>query len=437
MKTKIVSKINAVAGVLALLFAVALHAPADIITVTNTNDSGPGSLRDALAIANDGDTITFEVSGTIALTTGELMVNSSITISGPGADNLAVNGNAKSRVFYIAPDTAVSISGLSITNGNVPFDNGGGIYNDGTVLILDNCTISGNSAQGGGGIYNNATAQNGSVTLLITNSTISGNSTSSLGGGGIFNDGRGAGNGPVQIINSTLSGNVAGNGGGGGGISNISELATLTVDLTNDTLSDNSADSGGSLFNSAFGGTASVDIANTILDAASGGNIVNSLGGTVTSLGYNVSNDGGSGYLNGPGDQINTDPVLGALQDNGGPTFTHALLPGSPAIDTGDPNFTPPPEFDQRGDPYLRVVNDRIDIGSFEVQSGATPTPTATATATATPTATLTPSATPTATVTASATPTPSATATSTPTRTPTPRATPTPRPRPTPAPRP
>src|SRR5215467_3750270 len=134
MKTKIVSNIKAVASTLALLCAVAMPAPADVITVTNANDSGPGSLRDALAIANDGDTIQFAVSGTIGLTTGELMVNSSITVLGPGADNLAVNGNAKSRVFYIAPDTSVSISGLSITNGNVPFENGGGIYNSGTEL---------------------------------------------------------------------------------------------------------------------------------------------------------------------------------------------------------------------------------------------------------------------------------------------------------------
>ena len=80
-------------------------------------------------------------------------------------------------------------------------------------------------------------------------------------------------------------------------------------------------------------------------------------------------------YLTGPGDQINTDPMLGPLQDNGGPTFTHALLPGSPAIDAGDPNFTPPPFYDQRGPGFDRVVNGRIDIGSFEVQG---PTPTAT-----------------------------------------------------------
>lgn len=69
----------------------------------------------------------------------------------------------------------------------------------------------------------------------------------------------------------------------------------------------------------------------------------------MTSHGYSISDDNGGGVLIGLGDQISADPMLGPLQNNGGPTFTHALLPGSPAIDTGDPNFTPPPFFDQRG----------------------------------------------------------------------------------------
>jgi hypothetical protein len=72
--------------------------------------------------------------------------------------------------------------------------------------------------------------------------------------------------------------------------------------------------------------------------------------------------------LNGPGDQINTDPLLGPLQDNGGPTLTHMLLPGSPAIDAGDPNFTPPPFHDQRGPCFYRVFGRRIDVGSVETQ---------------------------------------------------------------------
>ena len=120
-----------------------------------------------------------------------------------------------------------------------------------------------------------------------------------------------------------------------------------------------------------------LDFESTILNRGElGPNILND--GTVTSHGYNLSNDDGSGYLIGPGDQINTEPLLGPLQNNGGPTFTHQLLPGSPAIDAGDPNFTPPPFFDQRGPGFDRLVNGRTDKGSFELQAGTSPTPTPT-----------------------------------------------------------
>jgi hypothetical protein len=119
--------------------------------------------------------------------------------------------------------------------------------------------------------------------------------------------------------------------------------------------------------------TQGMEIGNTILD----GNASANIDGTATSLGYNISSDDGGGNLTGPGDQINTAPLLGPLQDNGGPTLTHALLPGSPAINAGDPNFTPPPFSDQRGSPFVRVFNGRIDIGAFEVQPRhqATPAP--------------------------------------------------------------
>src|SRR4029077_20088909 len=156
---------------------------------------------------------------------------------------------------------------------------------------------------------------------------------------------------------------------------------------------------GGAINNTAsFGGTAALDIGDTILNSGPRGGTLFNSGGTVTSHGYNLSDDDAGGYLTGPGDQINTDPMLGPLQDNGGSTFTHALLLGSPAIDAADPNFTPPPFFDQRGSGFDRVVNGRIDKGSFEVQAGGTPTPTPTATPspTPTPTATRTPTATPT-----------------------------------------
>jgi hypothetical protein len=182
MKTKFIAHTKAVATALTLLCAAVFPASADVIAVTNTNDSGPGSLRNALAIANNGDEISFAVTGTIGLTTGELVVNDSITISGPGADNLAVNGNAKSRVFYISSGRNVSISGLTITNGNPPGsppDNyGGGIYNDHAMLTLNYCAITDNLAASAGGILSDGSQGNAALTL--SNCTVSGNSIDSL-----------------------------------------------------------------------------------------------------------------------------------------------------------------------------------------------------------------------------------------------------------------
>jgi len=424
----------AATGVL-LLCAMAMQAHAATITVTNTNDSGPGSLRQALTIANDGDTITFAVSGTIMLTSGGLPITKNLTISGPGADRLSIDGNQALLVFGNFPEKTAAISGLTVRNGQV------GIWNEGT-LALSNCVLSGNSADGVynhygilevsncvltanaydglyslgistvsncvvsansyGGLFNDVFHQPndhiagygmtiadsiisdnsgpgvlnyGFVTILnstlsgnsagqfvdgggissgtfkaparvtVINSTISGNSAS-WGGGGIANYYWG-----VTIVNSTISGNSA--GGAGGGISNFAG-----AQITNSTLSGNSAPSGGGIDN---GGN--VELSNTILNAgASGENIFNN--GTVTSHGYNVCSDDGGGFLTGPGDQINTDPLVGPLQDNCGPTLTHAPLTGSPAIDAGDPNFTPPPFRDQRGPRFYRVFGRRIDVGS-------------------------------------------------------------------------
>jgi hypothetical protein len=379
-----------------LLCTIAIPARATIIPVTNTDDSGPGSMRQALAIANDGDTIDATgISGAIALTSGELLVDKSVTLNGAGADVLAVDGNMISRVFRIpSSGETVTISGFTIRNGHAG-TTGGGVDNENdATLTINSCTVSGNSAGLGGGTFNGGT-------LTIADSTFSANSATS--GGGAYNDGAGT----LTITNSTLAGNTAGFGGG------IFDIGTLEIGYS--TLSNNSASLGGGIFNSG-----TLEIGNTILNVS---NISSS--GTVTSLGYNLSSDDGGGFLTGPGDQINADPVLGPLQDNGGPTFTRALLPGSPAIDAGNPSFTPPPFNDQRGPGFDRVVNGRIDKGSFEMQAGGTPTPSPTATPTATPTST--PTSTPTATSTPSTTPRP----------TPVPRLQPSPRPRPTPPPRP
>ena len=455
------------------------NRPATTITVTNGNDSGPGSLRQALADAQDGDTINFDPSvNLVTLTTAELVIAKSITIS--ASPQMVTVQRAPQppqfRIFHVMPGHSVEINGLTIYGGHITGDNGGGILNDNSTLTIAHCTVSGNvivsSASSnvvGGGIHNTGTmtlnqvnvnnnnalfcqcgnavgfgggiSNAGTMTIIagtvqgnlgfysgggiansgmltITGSTISGNRTDNPGrtggsGGGIVNGGT------MTIQDSTISGNTATGGfyeGYGGGIYGNNNT------ITNSTITGNSAVRGGgiagggniahttfsnnsaSLAGGAIYLTSTLELGNTILKAgASGVNIFNNSGSLITH-GYNISSDDGSGFLNGPGDQINTDPMLGPLQDNGGPTFTYALLPDSPAIDMGDPNFTPPPFFDQRGPGFVRVFNGRIDVGSFEVQPTPTPTPTPTATATSTPT----PTATATPTATSSPTPTPS-----------------------------
>jgi hypothetical protein len=190
-----------------LVFAAMSALRANTITVTNTNDSGPGSLRQALADANDGDTVDFAVTGTIGLTTGELLVDKSVTIFGPGAENLAVNGSAMSRVFYIGAGNTVTISGLTITNGDVAIiqDNGGGIYNDHATLTLNGCRVPENSGGFGAGIFSDGVSR--AAMLNIENSSVSGNSAT-FSGGGIHNAGFGEGVAVLELSNSTVAGNM-------------------------------------------------------------------------------------------------------------------------------------------------------------------------------------------------------------------------------------
>jgi hypothetical protein len=328
------------------------------------------------------------IGGGIYSVGGTLEVTNS-TISGNHV-NIGGGGIYGSGTITNSTISGNSASPAVVGNAGV----GGGIWTQG-VLILNNCTVSNNVAElEGGGVLNFGT-------LRVTNCTVSGNMaegkhTRSPLGGGIDNYSDAT---LFEISNSTITNNLA--GGGGGGIYNRGGHGTITYT----TLSGNSGVDGGAIHNRA-----TLEIRNSILNSGDFGPNIFNEGGTITSHGYNLSSDDGSGYLSGPGDQANTDPLLGPLQDNGGPTFTHDLLPGSPAVDAGDPNFAPPPLYDQRGPGFDRVVDGRIDIGSFEVQGGtSSPTPTPTITPTAAPVVSPTPA----------------------------PRPTPTPRPRPTPLARP
>jgi hypothetical protein len=318
----------------------ATSSPLATITVTNTNDAGAGSLRQAIIDAMSGDTIDFSVTGTITLTTGELLIDKDLTITGPGAMSLTVSGNNASRVFNTVNAVTVTISDLTISNG--ASSGGGGIRNLGT-LTITNCTLSNNSDSNfGGGIFN-------SNTLTINNSTLSNNSATGGSGGGIINSG-----GFVTIINSTLSNNSATTIGGG-----IRNLGTLTI--INSTLSNNSATTGGGIFND---GSGTVNIKNSIVaNSPSGGDCAgtgsfNASGGanfaTDSSCpGFNQVPSTGMGGLN-----------LGPLQNNGGPTQTHALLTGSVAVDaaTDCTDFDDNPIFtDQRG--TTRPIDGDGDFG--------------------------------------------------------------------------
>ena len=335
------------------------------ITVLNNNDAGPGSLRQAIADVCPGGTIDFApaLNGqTITLTSGQLAVDKSLTILGPGPETLAVDGNHASRVLFLNGGHTVTVAGLTLTNGY--YDGGfadglgGGIYSQGATVTVSNCTLSGNSALsfgkgGGGGIFNSG----GSLTVV--GSTLSGNSAPAPGsGGGIYNE-----DATLAVINCTFSGNSASSGGA---LHNKARSgASAPAQIRSSTLSANEAPSDEGIFNFAAGGSAVVEIGNTVVRtrvAGATGPSLHNFGGTITSLGHNLSSDNGGGFLTGPGDQINTDPLLGPLANNGGPTFTMALLPGSPALNAGDDALAP--STDQRGLPRAGTA----DIGAYELQ---------------------------------------------------------------------
>jgi hypothetical protein len=356
-------------------------APADFVlanaslvvdTILDDADNADSvtSLRKAIGYANalpGADTITFDPSvfgtapRTITLTHGELTLTdpATTTIDGPGAGPLTVSGNHASRVFHVLDGSAV-LSDLTITGGSANL--GGGLYNQAGTLALTDATVSRNTATFGGGL---ATGDNGTTTL--TRATVSGN-TANWNGGGIYHAG-----GSTTVADTAITGNTARNFGGGlctnGGPSNGS------LSLTNVTVAGNtSRHSFGGL---AVRGGASLSLTNVTIS----GNIAVAPGGpgglyihrsakatlTNTIVAGNSYPDAAGPFM-GTNNLIGGDPLLAPLGDYGGPTQTMSLLPGSPAIGGG--TAAGAPATDQRGVPR----SGRVDIGAFQSE-GFTLTP--------------------------------------------------------------
>ena len=322
--------------------AVVLASPAWAATLTVTtasdeqNTDGKCSLREAIINANQNnqsgstaclagggeDKIVFDLGDspatiTLASQLPTITDVAGLTVDGTDSD-ITISGGDQVRVFQVDPGVKLALNKLTVADGNSA-SSGGGILNSGT-LTVSNSTLAGNSANSGAGIAN-------SGTLTVRNSTFSGNIASNSGGG-ILNSGK----------------------------------AKLTV--TNSTFSANSANVGGGIDND---GTATLRNA-IVANSTQGGNC----SGTITDGGYNIEDGTSCSFSSTNRSLPDVDPMLGPLADNGGPTPTHALLEGSPAIDKGK-SFEA--TADQRGLPRpfdLGAVTNATrgngsDIGAYEL----------------------------------------------------------------------
>jgi hypothetical protein len=367
---------------------------------------GTANLSNVTAVQNTGlRGGAINNDGTLTLTTGSLDNNTSNAVGGGGG--LYNRGTATLNAVTITNNQALGYQGGGITNES---ESGIGTLTLTNVLVSGNATAgSGSGTRNGGGIANGGGTNPGG-TLFLTNVIIANNAASDAGGG-VYNSGGIVGDAVL------ISGNTAATDGGGLLSSNNAGLTNATVSgnsaashgggiattggntaLVNVTLSGNAgpAGSGGGVFNNA-----TTTVKNTIIaNSTTGGNCAGAI--HLTSQGDNLSSDA-TCTLAGPGDQNSTNPLLGPLANNGGSTLTHALLPGSPAINAVTHNACPPPATDQRG--VTRPQGVACDVGAYEAEGQPTVTPTPTRTPTATATATVT--STPTATRTPTVTPTP------------------------------
>lgn len=393
--------------------------PKATFTVTTTTDGGSGSLRDAITKANsnsENDTIVLKSGSTYKLTvkgsgedankTGDLdILKGTITIKTDGSGPATIDATGLGDRVFDVLKASLALDNVKVTGGYSSY--GSGINNYYGTVTVTNSTISGNVALIGGGIVNLA----GKVT--VDKSNISGNYAYSYGGGieslagsvtvsnstisgnfgGYFGGGIDTYYAKTTVSNSTVSGNVAYYGGG------LNNFVYSSATVSNSTISGNLSLLGGGVLNfysdaqvknstvtnntAYYGGSGLLNLYGTskVTSTIVAKNYANDdiLGSDFTTGGNNLigNGDGAKGFVNGKnGDKVGTaakpiDPKLGPLQNNGGPTFTHALLTGSPAIDMGsNPDAL---KFDQRGSGFNREVPaGKTDIGAFEVQGGTT-----------------------------------------------------------------
>ena len=333
-------------------------------TVNSLGDTGAGSgtsgdLRYCITQTNAAggtNVITFSVTGTVNLASQLPDIINNLTITGPGADLLTIKGSGSSVVFTLPNNTTNAISGVTITGGNGTSLVAGGIDNSAN-LTVSACIITGNTGKFAGAIQNLRS-------LTVLDSTISNNvatETAFNNAGGISQ----SNGGTLVVTNCTISGNTAtAAGNANGGIL----IFDGTAAITNCTITDNRGgpgDAGGLRRN--FG---SMTVANCIVAGNRNNTTIADVGGGLTSLGYNLIGNQGGENFNQPGDQAGTgaaplDPVIGPLANNGGPTPTHALMGGSPALNAGNAFGS---TTDQRGLPRPFPAAGSSDIGAYEAQ---------------------------------------------------------------------
>jgi hypothetical protein len=404
--------------------------------VTNTADSGAGSLREILGWANtlpgpdvvEFDPVYFGSPRTITLTTGQLAITDSMTIRGPGADLLSLSGNAAGRIFSIDAPSGLDVTlfGMTLTGGfasgsggailsvdekltidsvrmtgNRVFGNGGALAVLGTggslrlwnSQILNNvaetgglgsaagggallnrlipveirgCTIDGNQAPNGGGIVALNGGSGNPGTLTILQSTISNNRADNFGGGINFS------NTALTVIrDSTISMNVAGQGGGG---MYVGSIGPLTIE--NSTIVANVAPTGAGVDYEAVNNGQALTLTSDIISGNNGtvNPDVNARIAQTMATWSAIGNSNGFTLTAASGNNLPYGAILqlGPLSDNGGPTKTHALLSGSPAIDAGsNPSGL---GNDQRGFGFPRTAGAGTEIGAYEYVAPGTPT---------------------------------------------------------------